>query len=239
MLPYSGAPVLDVPPTSLTVNGWIAASFDVGRWFYWETVFWEDHNRGGRGPTDVFVNPETFHNADGDTSLYDGMLVYPGRMPASVGPHDLGFDGVAPSLRLKALRRGIEDAGLVALAAQVDPVATDAVVRRIVPRALDEVTSRDRTALELDADALAAARRELHGLIAGGQAVPSAAAPDVARGLASIRALRGELRERTRQGLGPSAAERTSVQLGLPALLFLVGLAAARVLRTRRAEQSQ
>ncbi|HTJ85565.1 MAG TPA: hypothetical protein VL400_27800, partial [Polyangiaceae bacterium] len=43
MLPFTGASVLDVPPTSLTIDGWIAATFDVGRWFFWESVFWEDH----------------------------------------------------------------------------------------------------------------------------------------------------------------------------------------------------
>jgi hypothetical protein len=234
MLPYSGAPVLDVPPTSLTVNGWIAASFDVGRWFYWETIFWEDHNRGGRGPTDVFVNPETFHNADGDTSLYDGMLVYPGRLPSAVGTHDLGFDGVAPSLRLKALRRGIEDAGLIALAAQVDPERTDGVVRRVVRRALDEVEPRDRTGLVLDAGELAAARDELYAIIASAPTPPSPQPADVARGLASIRGLRKAARERSRMGLGPSEAQRAWVYLALPCLLFAFGLGVARARKPTR-----
>ena len=234
MLPFTGAMVLDVPPTSLTVDGWIAATFDVGRWFFWESIFWEDHNRGGTGPSDVFVNPETFHNADGDTSLYDGMLVYPGRMPHAIGKHDLGFDGVVPSLRLEALRRGIEDAGLIALAAQVDADKTNAIVSRVVGPVLDEVTAADPVRFELGARPLADARAELHAIIGGARKAPSIAPTDLDRALGRVRDARQDEREWTRRGQGPTESARTLVLVGVPLALLGWGLVWAAVLGRRR-----
>jgi hypothetical protein len=217
-LPFSAPPVIDVPLTSLALNGWIGASYEVGRWFYWETIFWHDGNRGGRGPTDVFANVETFHNADGDTSLYDGLLVFPGRTPASLGPHDLGFDGVVPSLRLKSLRRGLEDASLLAVAAQVDPKAADAIARRAVAAALDEVGPEDAPLMTFGAGELAALRNELRAIVVGGRT--SAARPAVDRGL---RALKNE-RAARRPAAGASATAEAIVLFGLPAALFGLGI---------------
>jgi hypothetical protein len=78
-LPFAPPLMLDAPATALTLSGWIAAAYEVDRWFYWETIFWDDGNRGGLGPRDVYADPESFHNADGDAALLDGLLLYPGR----------------------------------------------------------------------------------------------------------------------------------------------------------------
>lgn len=223
-LPFAGAPVIDVPLTSLALNGWIGASYDVGRWFYWETIFWNDGNRGGRGPTDVFANVETFHNADGDTSLYDGLLVFPGRTPASLGQHDLGFDGVVPSLRLKSLRRGLEDAGLLALAAQVDPKAADAIVRRAVAGALDEVGPEDAALMTFGAGELAALRNELRAIVVGARTSPARSA--VERGLADLR----NERSARRPAASASGTAGAFVLFGLPAVLFGFGIFLAALL---------
>lgn len=163
-LPFAGPMMLDVPVTSLTVNGWIAARYDVDRWFYWETTFWHDGNRGGLGPRDVFVDAETFHNADGDVALYDGLLLFPGRsrdFPAS----DFGADVVFPSIRLKSLRRGIQDAALLQLAARADADATQSVLDRVVGAAFDETRSQRGPRFELSAPALARARAELRRIL--------------------------------------------------------------------------
>ncbi len=226
-LPFAGSMALDVPLTSLTANGWIAASFDVGRWFYWESIFWNDKNRGGHGPSDVFANAETFHNADGDAMLYDGLLFFPGRLPSGLGPHDLGVDRVLPSLRLKALRRGLEDAALLGLAASVDPDATYRISAPILGRVLDEVNEREPTAMDLRPASFARARTGLRALIAAGER-PSAGL-DATRGLAALRERRVVVRERL--GLTPPGElARAVVGFFLPLGLFALGLAFVRAL---------
>ncbi|NUO49241.1 MAG: DUF4091 domain-containing protein [Polyangiaceae bacterium] len=223
-LPFAGPPVIDVPLTSLTLNGWIGATYDVNRWFYWETIFWNDGNRGGHGPTDVFTNVETFHNADGDTSLYDGLLVFPGRTPASLGPHDLGFDGVVPSLRLKSMRRGLEDAGLLALAAQIDPKAADAIAQRAVAAALSEVGPEEPALMTFGAGDLAVLRHELRAIVLGGRTSPARSA--VERGLAALKSER----KARRPAAGASGTAGAFVLFGLPAALFGIGILLAAAL---------
>jgi hypothetical protein len=137
--PRTGTLLLDADPRGLIANGWIAAAAAIERWFYWESIFWDDDNRGGHGPIDPFVTTETFHNADGDSALGDGLLLYPGRQIGKFAASSLGTDAVFPSLRLKAIRRGIQDAGLIALAARERPEETAQLVARALPAALDEV----------------------------------------------------------------------------------------------------
>jgi hypothetical protein len=159
--PSAGAMMLDVPATDLRANAWIAMRYGVPRWFYWESTFWFDDDRGGsrteRG-LDPFVVAETFHNADGDHANGDGILVYPGTQRPD-GMIDYRVSTVFPSVRLKNLRRGIEDAGYVVLARAVDPERTDAVVRRMIPRAL--AFAGPRVAWPENARAWLDARREL------------------------------------------------------------------------------
>jgi len=177
--PHAGPMMLDVPAVDLRANAWIAARYGVPRWFYWESTFWFDDNRGGKADArgfDPFEVAETFHNQDGDYDDGDGVLVYPGHQGG--GMHDEGIAGVVPSLRLKNLRRGAEDAAYVALARERDRAAADAVVARVVPRALEE--ARGGVAWpERGADWLAA-RRELADLVEG--AAPRAPARSEDRG---------------------------------------------------------
>lgn len=184
-LPHAGTFMLDAPPTSLTLNGWIASAYEVGRWFYWGSTFWDDGNKGGRGPIDPFTQPESFHNSDGDSCLLDGLLVYPGIQKGPFSARSLGFAGVVPSLRLKALRRGIADAGLVALARNTSPQAAEKVLARIVPAALDDADPGGKTPFELSAARLAEARDELRALAAPGAVLDEAAAAGELRAAAT------------------------------------------------------
>ncbi len=166
--PFGGPMMLDMPATELRANAWIAARYDIARWFYWESTFWLDRNKGGHGGQDgfdPFTVAETFHNRDGDWADGDGILVYPGtQRPA--GMRDYGKDEVFPSVRLKNLRRGAEDAGYIALARAVDAKRTDAIVARMIPRALAGTKGRatwsDRGVTWLEA------RRELVEIFAPG-----------------------------------------------------------------------
>ncbi|MDI3285269.1 DUF4091 domain-containing protein [Polyangium sp. 15x6] len=167
-LPQSGPLVLDAPAASLLADAWIAATRPTGRWFLWESTFWNDGNRGGRGPIDPFVVAETFHNEDGDSALGDGVLVYPGKQMGRFAHHSAGFDGVFPSIRLKLLRRGIQDAGYLALARSAHPAEADGITTRLLPRSLDEVDLDEATPFPTDAAAYTAAREALRALISEG-----------------------------------------------------------------------
>ena len=147
----------------------------IERWFYWESIFWDDSNAGGRGPVDPFVAAETFHNRDGDTALGDGLLLYPGRQSGPFAAHSLAVDGVLPSVRLKALRRGLQDAGIIALAAREHPDETGQVIARAVPRALDEARDDGPASWEHAPLRFAEARAALRALVTRADPMSAAA----------------------------------------------------------------
>ncbi|MCS6915233.1 MAG: DUF4091 domain-containing protein [Myxococcales bacterium] len=139
-LPATGSFLTDGGVLSLRANGWIQARYGIERWFYWESTFWNDDNRGGHGPYDPLLVAETFHNHHGDWANGDGVLVYPGRQVAA-GRRSLGFAGVIASLRLKQWRRGISDAGYLQLCRQAGGEVArqaEAEAARLIPRALSQ-----------------------------------------------------------------------------------------------------
>ncbi|MCA9646307.1 MAG: DUF4091 domain-containing protein, partial [Myxococcales bacterium] len=164
VLPQTGSFLTDAWPTSLRANGWIQASYGIERWFYWESTFWHDGNQGGEGPYDPFATSETFHNQHADHCNGDGMLVYPGRQK-DYPAHDLGFDGVLASFRLKQWRRGIQDAGYVELAMKKDPAETKKVLAERIPEALKAVSGEKRPRWETGAKGWESARRRLFELL--------------------------------------------------------------------------
>ncbi len=181
--PYAGPMMLDVPAIDLRANAWIAARYDVERWFYWESTFWLDSNRGGKGGAhghDPFVVAETFHNKSGDYANGDGILVYPGRQ-AVPGMTSLGSDAasplVLPSVRLKNLRRGAQDLGWLKLGRAHNPDATHEVVRSMIPRALHGMKDEPATWPERGAKWLDA-RRRLLGILEGPAQAAAPKAPE-------------------------------------------------------------
>jgi hypothetical protein len=137
--PATGSLLTDTPATDLRTFGWIAGSAGIPRWFIWNTDAWSDGNRGGHGPFDPFVTAATGHNDDeGSTLMGDGLLVYPGRQLGRFADHSLGLVGVVPSIRLKNLRRGIEDAGYLQLARAAAREEAEAIARVLLPRVLAE-----------------------------------------------------------------------------------------------------
>ncbi|AUX40998.1 hypothetical protein SOCE26_024020 [Sorangium cellulosum] len=181
-LPRTGTFMIDAPLTGLMANGWIAASHEVDRWFLWETTFWHDGNRGGKGPVDPFTVAENFHNNDGDACLGDGMLLYPGTQRGAFAARSAGFPGVFPSMRLKSLRRGIQDAGYIALARAASPAAADAIVKQVVPAALDEALDTAPAAWSSEGASFLEGRAALRAMI------PAGASLDVA----GVRRVLGE-----------------------------------------------
>jgi hypothetical protein len=152
--PSAGSMIVDTDGAALRTWGWIAMRYGVELWHAWDGTYYEDrYNRGGA--TDVLRNPLTFDQRRNDKIRSpdwgngDGVLVYP------VG------DAVWPSLRLKAMRRGLEDRlilrALEACGAH-DVVARE--TRALVPRALDE--GRGTAAWPVDEAAWEAARGRLY-----------------------------------------------------------------------------
>ncbi len=74
-----------------------------------------------------------------DDRVGNGTLVYPGRRLDSIGLPSV--PGPVPSMRLKAWRRGLQDAELIALARQTGhQAAVDKLVSKMMPRALAQAS---------------------------------------------------------------------------------------------------
>jgi hypothetical protein len=160
--PRSGAMIADTDGVALRTWGWIGFVHDVPLWYVWDAAYWRDrHNAARRGgsretaPTfDPAQDAATYDDGE-DVGNLDGVLVYP--------------DG-APSLRLAALRRGIEDRALLdELAACAGRPRALAIARALVPRSLGELGDAPAGAGEWPVDEAPweAARREvLEALVA-------------------------------------------------------------------------
>lgn len=164
-LPATGSFLTDSWTVSLRANAWIQALYGIDRWFYWETAFWNDDNRGGKGPYDPLATAETFHNQHGDHCNGDGVLLYPGAQKQS-GFRSAGWDGVFPSIRLKQWRRGIQDAGYLQLARLVDRGKADEIARGLVGNSLSHAKG-GKPGWPTEARAWVEARRALFDMIEG------------------------------------------------------------------------
>ncbi len=127
--PEAGSMILDTDGAALRTWGWIAERYGVSLWYAWEGLYFSDRYNHG-GPTDVMHAPITFderRKGGSDWGTGAGVLAYPGPLP---------------SLRLKALRRGLEDRLLLReLEACGGGDTARRIVRRVVPRALGEAGS--------------------------------------------------------------------------------------------------
>ena len=164
MLPRAGSFLTDGDPMSLRANPWLQSMYGIERWFYWESTFWGDGNRGGLGPYDPWAKAETFHNQHGDHADGDGVLVYPGQQPGFDG-ESLGFAGVVPSFRIKQWRRGIQDAGYLQLARTVDRDAADRIAADLIGVGFSDAKTTGPPTWPRDGARWTEARRALFDLI--------------------------------------------------------------------------
>jgi hypothetical protein len=110
---------IDFPLLNYRIPAWIAWRYQMRGLLYWGGMsHWS-------GVEDPWTDPKTLdrRTEDGKGQLYqgEGTLVYPGRA--------VGYDGIAPSLRLKALRKGIQDYEYLAI---LDRAGLGAEARQIV-----------------------------------------------------------------------------------------------------------
>jgi hypothetical protein len=134
--PQAGSMILDTDGVALRTWGWIAERYGVELWYAWEGLYFSDRYNDRR-PTDVMLDPVTFdERTRGGTDFGngDGLLAYPGALP---------------SLRLKALRRGLQDRLMLRkLTACGGGEEARAIVRRLVPRALGEAGSQPELSVD-------------------------------------------------------------------------------------------
>jgi hypothetical protein len=147
--PGAGSMILDTNGVALRTWGLIAERYDIELWYAWEGLYFSDrYNRGG--PTDVLHDSVTFDErtkGGSDFGNGDGVLAYPGPLP---------------SLRLKALRRGLQDRLLLReLRRCGGGKIADRIVEREVPRALGEVEAEGEPSWSLDESSWEEARLEV------------------------------------------------------------------------------
>ena len=113
---------IDFPLLNYRVPMWIGWRYRIRGLLYWGGMcHW-------RGVEDPWTDPKTLDRRAGRKDpLYngEGTIVYPGRA--------VGYDGIAPSLRLKALRDGIEDYEYLAILERAG--LADAAQKVIMPLA--------------------------------------------------------------------------------------------------------
>ena len=137
--PFSGTFATDDVAISPRVNPWIQYKYSIPRWFYWESTYYNNFQAGSQTQTNVFEQPLTFVNGDGDEVNGDGLLIYPGR--DYVFPNeDRGFNGPLPSIRLKNWRRGIQDVEYLVLAKTAGFISAHNEALQIITKALADET---------------------------------------------------------------------------------------------------
>jgi Domain of unknown function (DUF4091) len=142
--PRYGSVILEATAVDLRVNSWVMYKYGINTWFVWNGTHWQ-HN--GQGPKrhlhqNMFANPLTFINDNMEYGNGDGILFYPGHMPF-YPEEDRGLNRIIPSIRLKNIRRGQQDALIMEMAAK--KAGRDKVIKlvnSVVPKALSEVSMK-------------------------------------------------------------------------------------------------
>lgn len=143
--PRYGSVILEGAAVDFRVNSWVLYKYDVKTHFIWHGTLWQ-HN--GQGPKrsqhqNVFDNPLTFINDGMNFGNGDGILFYPGRMPYYPS-ENRGINELIPSIRLKNIRRGQQDANIMWMVEKkIGKEKVVDIINKVVPKALSEVSMKD------------------------------------------------------------------------------------------------
>jgi hypothetical protein len=104
--PYAGSQLIDTLGMGMRTWPWLGYKYGVECWLYWHCMYWKDIFNDPAADNDVWGDPLTFDQRRSGTSWPDwgngdGTLFYPG--------YDRGIDGPVSSIRMKMLRRGLQD----------------------------------------------------------------------------------------------------------------------------------
>ncbi len=188
--PGSGTYAIEDDGVGLRASAWAQFKMSIDRWFYWESTYYNNFQCYGNTEeayTNVFQRAQTFGCYEEDDPELgqtgwnytngDGVLFYPG-VDALFPEESYGVMGPLASLRLKLIRRGLQDADYLALAAAIDPVRTAEIVGAMIPQVLWEYGVDDPDdptwvytdiSWPTDPDLWEAARAELADIIEGEQ----------------------------------------------------------------------
>ncbi len=165
--PRYGSVILEGAAVDLRVNSWILYKYDIHTHFIWHGTHW-DHN--GQGPKknlhqNIFNNPLTFINDQMEFGNGDGIIFYPGHMPFFPS-EERGLNRIIPSIRLKNIRRGQQDALIMWMAEQkVGKQRVINLIGRVVPKALSEVSMKEAVPWSQYGDDYEKVRQELIQLL--------------------------------------------------------------------------
>lgn len=142
--------VIDAPLVGLRAWGWIVYRYELEGLLNWEIDYWHESCPG---------NPRC---SPGGKMNLEANLIF--RAEAYGGPKGVPW----ASMRLKALRRGAQDAALLALLADKAPDTAGLIAAAAVPHALgDQVPGRGRGAWSFDPRTYARARDAVLDRLAG------------------------------------------------------------------------
>ncbi|MBD0835402.1 glycoside hydrolase domain-containing protein [Aestuariibaculum suncheonense] len=165
--PRYGSVILEGTAVDFRVNSWILYKYDVNMHFIWHGTHW-DHNR--QGPKrhlhqNVFKNPLTFIGETMEFGNGDGILFYPGHMPF-YPKEERGLNQLLPSIRLKNIRRGQQDALIMSMVEQKSGKGNVInIINSVVPKALSEVSMDETVPWSQSGDSYDKVREQLLGLI--------------------------------------------------------------------------
>jgi hypothetical protein len=159
--PRGGSMVLDAESPGARTWGWIAWRWRIPLWYVWDALYWHDrHNRKGAPlpgrPLVPTRDPVSFDDGE-DHGNFDGVLALP------------AHGGCMRTLRLAAIRRGLQDKALLELAAACDRAKTEQLAKRVIPRALGDAPKQGTRSWSSDESDWEAARRELLDLASCGR----------------------------------------------------------------------
>jgi len=164
--PRYGSVILEGEAVDLRVNSWILYKYGINTHFIWHGTHWK-HN--GQGPKrllhqNIFENPVSYLGG-GSFGNGDGILFYPGHMPYYPN-ESRGINEIIPSIRLKNIRRGQQDAVIMAMAEEkVGKNKVLKIINKVVPKALSEVSMEEPVPWSEDGDDYEKVREELLKLL--------------------------------------------------------------------------
>lgn len=166
--PRYGSVILEAAAVDFRINSWILYKHAITHHFIWEGTHWKHNFQGPKGNLhqNVFKNPNTFTEyGQYNYGNGDGIIFYPGRMPF-YPEEDRGLNCLIPSIRLKNIRRGQQDAILLKMAEEkTDKAQVLKIVNKIVPRALSEVERNEPVPWSQNGDDYEKAREKLLEII--------------------------------------------------------------------------
>lgn len=165
--PRYGSVILEGTAVDLRVNSWILYKYGIKTWFLWEGTQWDHNGQGPKGHLhqNMFQNPLTFINDEFEFGNGDGIILYPGHMPFYL-QEERGLNRLLPSIRLKNIRRGQQDAAIMQMAAlKAGREKVIRLIQQIVPRALSEVSMKEAVPWSQKGDDYDRVRNELLSLL--------------------------------------------------------------------------